>query len=246
LKDRPSGDVAIEILDASGKTIQIFRRPAEPGMNRFEWDLRHPDARGLPGRTYLMGGSLRGPVAAPGSYQVKLTVGEKVSTRPFEIRKDPRIATTTEDFEKQLELLLRIRDRLSETHQAIATALDLKEQIHKMDERAGDRAELAEVSVQARGLGEKLQELLDGLYEPRFTGVDDQLLLFPLKLNARLASLGGVVSSADRAPTSAAYEVFRELSAQLEPELSKLQRILSSELPALNRLAQEKGMSIVF
>jgi photosystem II stability/assembly factor-like uncharacterized protein len=246
LKERPSGDVSIDILDASGKTLQSFRRPAEPGMNRFEWDLRHPDARGLPGRTYLMGGSLRGPVAVPGSYQVKLSVGERVSTRSFEIRKDPRIPTTAEDFDKQLDLLLRIRDRLSETHEAAAKALDLKEQMRAISKRAGDRAELADVSRQAKELSGKLQDLIDGLYEPRFIGVDDQLLLFPLKLNARLASLGGVVTSADRAPTAAAYEVFQELSAQLEAERAKLQSILSSELPALNRLAQEKGMTIVF
>ncbi|MGH9323327.1 MAG: VPS10 domain-containing protein [Vicinamibacteria bacterium] len=245
LKDRPSGDVGIEILDAEGGTIQGLRGPAEPGVNRFEWDLRYPDARGLPERTYLMGGSLRGPVAVPGGYQVRLRVGEEVSTRSFELRKDPRIPTTAEDFQKQFDLLLSIRDRLSAAHDAVATVLDLKEQIDGIEKRAEGRADLSEVSRQASELGRKLQAVLDQLYEPRFIGVDDQLLLFPLKLNARLASLGGVVASADRAPTSAAQEVFRELSSQLDSELVRLQAILSSELPALNRLAQEKGMTLV-
>jgi photosystem II stability/assembly factor-like uncharacterized protein len=245
LKDRPNGEVLIEILGAGGSPIQRFRRPGEAGMNRFEWDLRHPDAQGLPGRTFLMGGSLRGPVAVPGAYQVRLTVGDQVSTRSFEIKKDPRIATTVEDFEEQLDLLLRIRDRLSETHQAVAKLLDLKAQVEGMERRARDRAELSEVAKRANELARKLQEVIDRLYEPRFIGVDDQLLLFPLRLNARLASLGGVVASADRAPTAAAHEVFGRLSSELDSELARLRELLSSDLPELNRLAQDRGMTLV-
>src|SRR5262249_18928079 len=67
--------------------------PAKAGLNRFDWDLRYPDASRFKG-LILWGGGLQGPTVVPGTYQVRLTAGGKSQTRSFEIRKDPRLATT--------------------------------------------------------------------------------------------------------------------------------------------------------
>jgi hypothetical protein len=251
LKEAPKSDaeLRLEILDEGGETIQTFRRPAlpaEPGMNRFDWDLRYPGAKGLPGRTYLMGGSLRGPVAVPGPYQARLRLGDQVWTAPFALKKDPRSPATPEDLKRQFDLLVAIRDRLSETHETIARVEATMKGIEAVARRAHERAPaLAPVERRASDLQKELGDAVDQLYERRFTGVDDQLLLFPLKLNARFAALGGVVASADRAPTSASMEVFHDLSARLDQVLARLDEIASTELPELNRLAQESGMPLV-
>jgi hypothetical protein len=39
--------------------------------------------------------------------------------------------------------------------------------------------------------------------------------------------------------------VFRKLSSELDAELTKIEAILSSEVPELNQLARGKGMSII-
>ena len=194
-----------------------------------------------------MGGSLRGPVAVPGTYQARLEVGrpglDAARSRSGRIRgsrRPPRISRRSSICS------CGIRDRLSEVHQTIGDGRRSARSSCRGSRHAHAAGhELADVARQARGAFEEAPGRSRRLYEPRFIGVDDQLLLFPLKLNARLASLGGVVSSADRAPTSAAHDVFRDLSAQLDAELAKLQRMVSSELPALNRSAQEKGMDLV-
>ena len=90
------------------------RLPAEAGLNRFVWDLRYPDATRFPG-LIMWSGSTSGPRAALGTYQVKLTVDGKSLTQSFEIKKDPRLETTQADFARQLDLLLKIRDKFSET-----------------------------------------------------------------------------------------------------------------------------------
>ncbi len=41
-------------------------------MNRFVWDMRYAGAKDFP-NMILWAGSTRGPLAAPGSYQVRLT-----------------------------------------------------------------------------------------------------------------------------------------------------------------------------
>ena len=43
-------------------------------------------------------------MAAPGTYQVRLTVGEQSQTVSFDLVKDPRVDATQEDFDAQFEL----------------------------------------------------------------------------------------------------------------------------------------------
>ena len=107
LKDAPkeATETKLEILDSSGKTIRRYSsaetkrldEPPDPddkkpekeikpeaGLNRFVWDLRYEEAHRVPGY-YLWeyGGGARGPVAAPGQYQVRLTVGSESQVAPL-------------------------------------------------------------------------------------------------------------------------------------------------------------------
>jgi photosystem II stability/assembly factor-like uncharacterized protein len=83
--------------------IPAFWRPAPeplsaaPGMHRWMWDLRvlpaGAGAAGAAGGRGAGGGGRGGgaPLALPGRYTVKLTVGANSLTRPLEVRRDPRI-----------------------------------------------------------------------------------------------------------------------------------------------------------
>ena len=64
-----------EPLDPDDKKPEKQLKP-EAGLNRFVWDLRYEEAHHVPGY-YLWeyGSGARGPVAVPGHYQVRLTVG---------------------------------------------------------------------------------------------------------------------------------------------------------------------------
>ena len=92
---------------------------AAAGMHRFVWDMRYPDAAGIEEGTFLAGGNLRGPVAPPGTYQVRLTAGGQTMTQPLRIVSDPKSQATAADLQKQFELLLAIRDKVSAVHSAV-------------------------------------------------------------------------------------------------------------------------------
>ena len=76
------------------------------GANRFVWNLRAPDAARLPDNKGRGGTAemLAGPRMPPGSYQVRLTVGGRTLTQPFEIVKDPRVQATDEDLARAVHL----------------------------------------------------------------------------------------------------------------------------------------------
>src|SRR5207245_6441210 len=164
LKEKPEGEVTLTFLDAGGNIIRTFssvekkgeqagsggagvdgkenkdkkeepRVPKEAGANRFVWNMRYADPSKIEGypdsEEFLVG-----PLAPPGTYQVQLKVGDQTHTAEFQIHKDPRITTTQEDLQAQFELLLAIRDKLSETHNAIKTVRDIRRQVEEWERRA--------------------------------------------------------------------------------------------------------------
>ena len=78
------------------------------------WDLRYEEARRVPGY-YLWeyGRGRAGPVAVPGHYQVRLTVGGQSQTAAFDLKLDPRVKVSQADLEEQFNLLMQTRDELS-------------------------------------------------------------------------------------------------------------------------------------
>ena len=67
-------------------------------------------------------------------------------------------------------------------------------------------------------------------------------LNFPIKVNNKLASLGGVVGSADAAPTDQSYQVFDQLSGELQGYLDRLKTVIETDVPAFNRAAREQDI----
>ncbi|MGH9881747.1 MAG: WD40/YVTN/BNR-like repeat-containing protein, partial [Pyrinomonadaceae bacterium] len=114
------------------------RVTTEAGLNRFVWDMRYAEAMRFPGMI-LWAGETRGPRIVPGSYQVKLTVDGKTMIESFEVKPDPRLPATPADYAKQLELGLKIRDKLTESHNAIIQIRDVRRQVDDLVKRLKDQ-----------------------------------------------------------------------------------------------------------
>jgi photosystem II stability/assembly factor-like uncharacterized protein len=96
----------------------------EPGMQRFRWDLRLPGPQEASGQT-----AGRGPVVAPDTYQVRLTIGAWSSTQPLTVRADPRVTAegiTDAMLTEQMALAVRIRDAITEARKTAARVRTLK------------------------------------------------------------------------------------------------------------------------
>ncbi|MCA1586984.1 MAG: glycosyl hydrolase, partial [Acidobacteria bacterium] len=208
--------VTLEFLDQRGTVVRAVSSTdrngpaATAGMHRYAWDMRYTDAHGIDGGTFLAGGNLRGPLAVPGNYQVRLTAGGQTLLEPLRIVTDPTSKGATNDLEKQFELLMAIRDKVSMVHD---TANEITGTRARLSAR-GDRATFAELDA-------ALERLSRELVEPRFAGFDDQMLVFDLKLNNRMAALQGYVAQGDYAPTDQQLAVFKELSAAIDETLSR-------------------------
>lgn len=266
LKDKPDGVVSLEFLDSEGLLIKKFtskkeekdgaeaprertrgRRvanvTAEAGMNRFVWDMRYEDAKSVPG-AILWAGRLNGPLAVPGVYQVKLTVGDASLTESWEWKKDPRLETSQEDFQAQFDLLIKIRDKLTEVNTSINHLRTVRKQVDDLLKKIEDNPDVGEIEEAGESLKAKLKAVEDVLIQSKSKSGQDPLN-YPILLDNKIAALIGVVSSADAEPTEQSYSVFEELSGKADVQIEKLKAVLEFDLPAFNELVRKAKIPAV-
>jgi photosystem II stability/assembly factor-like uncharacterized protein len=219
------------------------RLAAEAGLNRFVWDLNYEDARRFQGLIMWAGGT-RGPRAVPGTYQVKLTAGDKTYTQSFEVMKDPRLDTTAADFQKQFDLLVKIRDKFNDTTEAITRIRDARKQIDDITGRVKDQPNGKAITDAAKPLRDKLTAVEEALYQTKNQSGQDPLN-YPIRLNNRLAALGGVVAGVDAAPTAQSYAVYEELVTAINAQLATLDAVMKTDLPAFNKLVRDQDIPAV-
>jgi hypothetical protein len=235
----------IDILDREGNLINTYISAGDSTakdlpsrdtrLNTFTWDMRYPGATVFDGMIIWSARPQRGPMAPIGSYQVKLTALGKSHTTEFELVMDPNLEeVTAADLQKQFDLAISIRDKVSEANEAVIL-------IRKIESQAGelDAAQKKKIQTLLKILLDKLQAVEEDLYQVKNQSGQDPLN-FPIKLNNRLASLQRSVESGDARPTDAAYVVFAELSSELEGHLAKLDEVLSGDLKKVNDSLPEK------
>jgi hypothetical protein len=205
--------------------------------------MRYPDATTFP-NLIMWAASTQGPRAAPGTYTVRLTAGGQTQTETFEIKKDPRVAATPADFAKQSDLLLKIRDKVSETHGAILQIRQVRAQLEELQRRVQGQPAAQRVVEAAKGLNQKITAVEEELYQTKNQSNQDPLN-YPIRLNNKLAALGGVVGSADAAPTDQSYQVYEELVGRIDAQLRQLDQVMKTDLPAFNRLVRETDIPAV-
>lgn len=267
LAEKPEGEVKLVFLDSKGNEIKAYTSqaerkkaadptdeeeeeekkeptvPKEAGLTRFIWNMRYPDPSKVDG--YVASeGVMSGPVVAPGVYQVRLTIGDLSFVETFEVRKDPRVAATQEDLEARLSLHLKIRDKLSETHDAINTLRNVRQQLDDWLKWAQALPVYEAMARLGKPIKESLNAIEEELIQPQARTRQDTLN-HPVKLNGKLAGLAGVVASAQAAPTRQSYEIFDDLSQRIDVQLQRLQEVIDTDIASFNNLLREHNVPAV-
>jgi photosystem II stability/assembly factor-like uncharacterized protein len=265
LKSAPKDTVTLEIQDSDGNLIRKYSSkkkdeeklpgeeaeadepadllPAATGLNRFSWDLHYEDATKVP-KTVSWGGGTGGPLVFPGTYQVKLTVAGKSYTSTLEVKLDPRVTTSAEDLKKQLDLALKLRDRVSAAHDAMNELRDVRGQLEALRKRLANDPAQAEIAKAAEDLVNKLGPIEESVIQPKSKSSEDPLN-YPIQVADQLMALSSTVNSADAAPTQVSYEVFEQLSKRLDEELAKWKQVKEIDLTAFNEQVQKANVPVV-
>jgi hypothetical protein len=208
----------------------VVNAPDKAGLNRFTWDMRYPPAKTFEGMV-LWSGNTQGPEAVPGAYSVRLTADGKTAAEKLILEKDPRLdSVTIADLAEQFALALKIRDDLTQSNEIVIEVREFKRQ---MDERLKDNGDAA-LKASLDSFREKLSAIEEEVYQVQNRSGQDPLN-FPIKLNNKIAALGASVEHGDGKPTAASYEVYKLLNGKLAEQQSKLDALLKSTLPSVNK-----------
>jgi photosystem II stability/assembly factor-like uncharacterized protein len=215
----------------------VVNAPDKAGLNRFSWDMRYPPAKTFEGMV-LWSGNTQGPAAIPGTYSVRLTADGKSYTEKLIVEKDPRLdSVTVADLAEQFALALKIRDDLTQADEIVIEVRELKKQ---MDDRLKSNSDAA-LKASLDAFREKLSEIEEDVYQVRNRSGQDPLN-FPIKLNNKIAALGASVEHGDGKPTTASYEVYKLLNGKLAEQQNKLDALLKSTLPSLNKQLTDRSL----
>jgi hypothetical protein len=260
--------VRIEILDAGGAVIRQYSStknelPDEPpdpddkkpekqikpedGLNRFVWDLRYDEADRVPGYfLWEYGDGAKGPLAVPGNYQVRLAVGGKSATAPFEVKIDPRVTTSQSDMEKQFKLELDVREQLNRVYDAVNQIQDVREQLDGLKKRLVPGESTKAVLDGASALDAKLIAVRDPLINFKITASEDSLAYAP-GIDAKLAFLSlGIAGFADSAPTASQYQEFDKLKKQTDELLARWDQVRNGDIAAFQELAAAQNIHSIY
>ena len=240
--------VTLEFLDNEKKLIKKYDNQSDENAldinsekNSFVWNMRYDDAKGFDG-LIMWAASLRGPIASPGQYYVKLTVNEKSEEQSFNILKDPRSNSTDEDLKEQFDFLLSVRDKVSDIHQTIIDMRSSRSQLIDLKSKISDKYPDMENSIS--DVISRITLIEEKLYQTKNRSGQDPLN-FPIRLNNKLAHLTSVASVGNFKPTDQMYNVRDDLIGLIDKELKMWEDIKENDLVKLNSTILENNIQLI-
>ena len=270
LMEKPEGEVTLEILDGEGAVVRRLTSreeektpgddpdpawgedereplPTGAGVRRAVWDLRHDGVPKIEKAKLDSGDPEQGPLALPGSYVAKLTVGAESLTAPVEVRPDPRADAPRAALEEQLAFSLKLRDDLRRLAAMIRDLRSVRAQLLSRAAELEKHAPDGELVRDARALAARLAALESKLHNPEAEISYDVLAgrSGGAKVLSRLAPLYSWADYGDGAPTEGMRQVHAVLEDELDVLASEWKQVVETDLPALDAKAREASVGFV-
>jgi photosystem II stability/assembly factor-like uncharacterized protein len=271
LKEKPKGELKIDILDAAGKLVRglssVVREPdyssesddpedfkkaalaVEPGVQRAVWDLTWEGAAKIKHGKIDTGDPANGPRAIPGNYTVRLTVDGRTLTSPLRVLPDPDRSAPAADLEAQLTFALRVRDSVSRLTGVVNRLRTVREQLQARTKALEPRREerpVADLLTSVEKVIEEADALEDRLHNPTAEIVYD-ILAMPggTRLYSRLAPLLMWAVEGEGQPTAGMMQVLQAQEKELAELERELELWLANGVAAVNQRAAAAGVPFV-
>jgi hypothetical protein len=222
------------------------------GLNRFVWDLRYTDPLTLPYNFYgsridyveytlpahaVAGLTPRqqpqGVLAAPGTYEVVLTVAGKTYRQPLVVEPDPRLRAPRADLEAQFDLARKVSDMMATSFNSYNEAASLRAALAARLKSLSSDPQAKDAADAAAALDKELAELMEGTQTAAGFG----------SVNRDLARYLTMVESGDTRPTESARGVVAESCESLAKALARWKKVNAESLSTLNALLKRHKLA---
>lgn len=264
LASEPEDEVRIEVVDAQGDVVRTFssdsavaegegveRIDKEAGLNRIAWTFTYPGPE-LP-EGAVQWGYTGGVVAPPGRYSARMTVGDAMAERDFELLPDPRVPDISADsYREQYRVAVEARDSINSITAAIDALAAVREQVESVMERARTAELDGELQALADTVAEKSTAVTEELMQTRNQSPQDPIRFEPrldnqwLELYGRVTGVDGYISGGpDGAPHQGTMERMEHLLDEWEEVRGRYLDLLANELARFNDAVERLGLPAV-
>ncbi len=244
--DEPA--IKIEIQAADGEVVRTLEAPAEAGLNRVAWNLRHQSEEEQATTATFPGSGPTAPLVIPATYRVVLKAAGTESATELVVRMDPRVDVSLQELRTQRDALLRLADLRARSQKGIERIDDLVGQLQSLGDRIGDADAAGDLASTAEDLSLRLDEIRSGITsQPRAdadSGPTGPYIAGP-KIHQKLRTLASAVGRASAAPTQVQADWLERLEAGLEEALGSLETLVQEDLGKLNRRVLEANIPFI-
>lgn len=227
-------------LEYALKEVDIKPLKPKSGGNRLIWDMRYPGFKTFEGMVLYSSPNV-GPKAVPGTYQVKLTYNDQEMSQEFEIVKDPRLPNTDQDYAKQFQFLIDVRDQVSRANQTILNIRSLKEELKYIATKTSTKKEL---DALVDTFMSQLSVIENNIHMTKNKSRQDPLN-YGIRINNRLAFLMADSQRGDYPPTDQAIAFFEEVKKELDSEIADLDELVQQHTGSINTLLSKNQIKFL-
>jgi photosystem II stability/assembly factor-like uncharacterized protein len=260
----PASAIRLEVFDAQQNLVRNFssedpnagKHPPLPiaerwfpkpevlektaGTHRFIWDLTWGSSGGASADEDYEYRNPRGPKAAPGIYQVRLTVDGKTETQSLKVIMDPRSPATPEVLAQQLKWGRQLFGETIEARRALAEIGSVQKQLADIEQKL-EQQKVASQGAQLKSALTEAESAIGKILTNKEHAADAGPGL--QDAYAALASALRVVESGDRAVPSQAIAVYQESSQQVKARIAEWARFKQVRLAQLNQQLREANFA---
>ncbi len=233
LHDAPKKKQSVRVEIYDGNTLVRSLKIAHPvaGINRVWWDLLYDPIDAVANYHTTQSG-FTGPMAAPGTYRVRLVGAGAATEQTIKILPDPKTPATLADIQAQNAFALRMRADYRRAGEEIVALRDLRAKVAALRKRGAAKGDTSQA---LNALDSSAQDALEQLYQDDTQTWEDTLRV-PVKLYERLLNVGGAGESGDFAPTAGDMGLGNELDAAFHAALTQDDAIFAKQLTGVNAL----------
>ncbi len=246
LQKELKGAVTIDITDAGGNKVRSLKDTlAKPGINRVVWDLRHEAAEKLNNPIASGWGNYEiRPLVPPGVYTAKVSANGQTAEVKLQVRADPRVNASEQDYRQKTETTLALREQLTQTHRMINRTDETIKQLGELKQRVKLAGESADPTIAG-----KIDEAVKKLKE-----FEDEILRRPPpnmgyrqkpRLKEEISDLLSSVDDAMARPTQPQLARLDELKQEVKDAQAQLERILSEDIGKINEATRNMPAVVI-
>jgi photosystem II stability/assembly factor-like uncharacterized protein len=253
-----SEEITLEILNEEGMLIRKFSSekdlnykknegggpPPAPilskdeGLNRFVWDMLYPIIPGIPD-TYIEA-NFTGHMAPPGTYTLKLQMGDKTISTTANILETPGFETKPGQYDAYDAFMTEMEKNVTQMHLMVNTLYNagtqLKDILKDMEENDLKKAGIA--------LYNRLNQWDEDMIQRKSKAYDD-VENFPNKFTAEYLFLIDQTNSAIPRVNTSSRNRKNELDKEWERLKMQGNGFLEKELPDFNKKLWEAGIGAI-